>query len=99
MAQLRHPNIITIHDYGEQEGLPFIVMEYLTGDTLSQLLAKQERLSLPESLPLLEDLASALDYAHGQGVIHRDIKPSNVIIEPKPVIWVCASSCCGWPAA
>jgi predicted Ser/Thr protein kinase len=82
MAQLRHPNIITIHDFGEQEGLPYIVMEYLTGETLSQILAKQERLSLEESLPLLQELASALDYAHGQGVIHRDIKPSNVIIEP-----------------
>ncbi len=82
MAQLRHPNIITIHDFGNQDGLPYIVMEYLTGDTLSQILEKRERLSLEESLPLLLDLASALDYAHGQGVIHRDIKPSNVIIEP-----------------
>ena len=82
MAQLRHPNIITIHDFGDQEGLPFIVMEYLTGDTVSQILARQERLSLEEALPLLQDLASALDYAHQQGVIHRDIKPSNVIIEP-----------------
>ena len=82
MAQLRHPNIITIHDYGEQDELPFIVMEYLTGETLSHLLDRCERLPLDEGLPLLEDLASALDYAHGQGVIHRDIKPSNVIIEP-----------------
>ena len=82
MAQLRHPNIITIHDFGDQEGLPFIVMEYLTGETVSQILARQERLSLEEALPLLQDLASALDYAHQQGVIHRDIKPSNVIIEP-----------------
>jgi serine/threonine-protein kinase len=82
MAQLRHPNIITIHDFGDQEGLPFIVMEYLTGETLSQILAKQERLALEDALPLLEDLASALDYAHQQGVIHRDIKPSNVIVEP-----------------
>ena len=82
MAQLRHPNIITIHDYGDQGGLPFIVMEYLIGDTLSQILEKQVCLSLHEALPLLQDLASALDYAHGQGVIHRDIKPSNVIVEP-----------------
>ena len=82
MAQLRHPNIITIHDFGDQGGLPFIVMEYLTGETLSQVLAKQERLALDEALPLLQDLASALDYAHQQGVIHRDIKPSNVIVEP-----------------
>jgi eukaryotic-like serine/threonine-protein kinase len=82
MAQLRHPNIITIHDFGDQEGLPFIVMEYLTGETLSQILARQGCLSLEEGLPLLQDLASALDYAHQQGVIHRDIKPSNVIVEP-----------------
>ncbi|HLF73597.1 MAG TPA: serine/threonine-protein kinase [Anaerolineales bacterium] len=82
MAQLRHPNIITIYDFGDQDGLPYIVMEYLTGETLSQILAKRERLPLDESLPLLQDLASALDYAHGQGVIHRDIKPSNVIVEP-----------------
>jgi hypothetical protein len=82
MAQLRHPNIITIHDFGDQDGLPYIVMEYLTGDTLSQIIAKHERLSLDEGLPLLQDLAAALDYAHGQGVIHRDIKPSNVIVEP-----------------
>ena len=82
MAQLRHPNIITIHDFGDQEGLPFIVMEYLTGETLSQILTRQGCLSFDEGLPLLQDLACALDYAHQQGVIHRDIKPSNVIIEP-----------------
>ncbi|HEX9838980.1 MAG TPA: serine/threonine-protein kinase [Anaerolineales bacterium] len=82
MAQLRHPNIITIHDFGDQDGLPYIVMEYLTGETLSQILAKRERLPLDESLPLLQDIASALDYAHQQGVIHRDVKPSNVIVEP-----------------
>jgi serine/threonine-protein kinase len=82
MAQLRHPHIITIHDYGEQDGLPFIVMEYLTGPTLAQLLEERGALSLDESLPLLKEIASALDYAHGQGVIHRDIKPSNAIVEP-----------------
>ena len=82
MARLRHPNIITIYDYGEQDGLPYIVMEYLTGETLSQIMQDRERLTLEESLPLLEDLASALDYAHEQGVIHRDLKPSNIILEP-----------------
>jgi tRNA A-37 threonylcarbamoyl transferase component Bud32 len=82
MAQLKHPNIIDIYDYGEQDGLPYIVMEYLTGDTLSQFLKTHTRLALEESLPLLRDLASALDYAHTQGIVHRDIKASNVIIEP-----------------
>jgi tRNA A-37 threonylcarbamoyl transferase component Bud32 len=82
MARLRHPNIITIYDYGEHDGLPYIVMEYLTGKTLSQIMKERKSVPLVESLPLLEDLASALDYAHDQGVIHRDIKPSNVILEP-----------------
>ena len=82
MAQLKHPNIINIYDYGEQDGLPFIVMEYLTGQTLSQLLKMRTRLALEEGLPLLQDIASALDYAHAQGIVHRDIKASNVIIEP-----------------
>lgn len=82
MTQLRHPNIITIYDYGEQDGLPYIVMEYLTGETLSSILKTRGSLTLEESLPLLRDLASALDYAHAQGIVHRDIKASNVIIEP-----------------
>jgi predicted Ser/Thr protein kinase len=82
MAKLKHPNIINIYDYGEQDGLPYIVMEYLTGETLSHILDKRERLTLDESLPLLRDIASALDYAHEHGVVHRDIKASNVIVEP-----------------
>jgi tRNA A-37 threonylcarbamoyl transferase component Bud32 len=86
MTQLRHPNIITIYDYGEQDGLPYIVMEYLTGETLSGILKTRGRLSLDESLPLLRDLASALDYAHAQGIVHRDIKASNVIVEPQTTI-------------
>jgi serine/threonine protein kinase len=57
-------------------------MEYLTGETLSGILKSRGRLSLDESLPLLRDLASALDYAHAQDIVHRDIKASNVIIEP-----------------
>jgi len=82
MAQLKHPNIINIYDYGEHNGLPYIVMEYLTGDTLSNILKTRERLTLDECLPLLRDIASALDYAHGQGIVHRDVKASNVIVEP-----------------
>jgi tRNA A-37 threonylcarbamoyl transferase component Bud32 len=82
MTQLRHPNIITIYDYGQQDGLPYIVMEYLSGETLSNILKTRGCLALEESLPLLRDLASALDYAHEQGIVHRDIKASNVIVEP-----------------
>ena len=82
MARLKHPNIINIYDYSEQDGLPYIVMEYMTGETLSSILKARGRLSLEESLPLLQDLALALDYAHAQGIVHRDIKASNVMVEP-----------------
>jgi serine/threonine-protein kinase len=57
-------------------------MEYLSGETLSNILKTRGCLALEESLPLLRDLASALDYAHEQGIVHRDIKASNVIVEP-----------------
>src|SRR5574341_562236 len=85
IAALKHPNIVTLHDIGEQDGTPFMVMEYVEGATLADLLRQRGRLPLGEALPMLRDVAAALDYAHGQGVIHRDIKPSNVIIETPPL--------------
>jgi tRNA A-37 threonylcarbamoyl transferase component Bud32 len=86
MSQLRHPNIINIFDYGDIDGLPYIVMEYLTGPTLTQLLADKERFTLDECLPLLKDIASALDHIHQLGLVHRDVKPSNIIVEPMTTI-------------
>lgn len=81
VARLKHPNIVTLHDVGEQNGQPFMVMEYVDGPDLSTILKQRGRLPLNEALPLLEDVAAALDYAHSQGVVHRDIKPSNVMVE------------------
>src|SRR5262249_19576578 len=81
VAKLKHPNIITLHDVGEQDGKPYMVMEYVDGKDLSDLLAERGRLPLDEALPILRDVAAALDYAHQNGIIHRDIKPSNVMIE------------------
>jgi len=81
IATLKHPNIVSLHDVGEQDGKPYMVMEYIDGQDLSDLLHERGRLPLDEALPILRDVASALDYAHQNGVIHRDIKPSNVMIE------------------
>jgi len=80
-AQLRHPNIITVHETGEAEGQLYIAIEYLPGRTLRQFLEAEGALSLEQALPILEQVADALDYAHAQGVVHRDVKPSNVVVE------------------
>jgi formylglycine-generating enzyme required for sulfatase activity/serine/threonine protein kinase len=80
-ANLRHPNIVTVHDTGEADGQLYIAMAYLPGRTLQDLLEEQGALPLEAALPILEQLADALDYAHAQGVIHRDVKPLNVMVE------------------
>jgi formylglycine-generating enzyme required for sulfatase activity len=80
-ANLRHPHIVTVHDAGEAEGQLYIAMEYLPGRTLRALLEAEGPLSLEQALPILEQTAEALDYAHAQGVVHRDVKPGNVMVE------------------
>jgi formylglycine-generating enzyme required for sulfatase activity len=80
-ARLRHPHIVTVYETGEADGQLYIATEDLPGRTLRELLESEGALSLARALPILEQLARALDYAHGQGVVHRDIKPSNVMVE------------------
>jgi serine/threonine-protein kinase len=72
---------VRIFDSGEQDGRYFMVMEYLAGKDLDQLIKLNGRLSLSQALPLIQQIASALDYAHAAGFVHRDIKPSNVLLE------------------
>jgi len=78
LAKLTHPNIVSIIDYGEFEGSPYLIMPYLPGGTLKQHLGKP--ISWQESARLLAPIARALQYAHEQGIVHRDIKPSNILI-------------------
>ena len=79
-GSLEHPNIVTIFDVGEDDGLPFIVMELIEGVTLAQQIRTPPPLPLERKLQVIEDLAAALDYAHKQDIVHRDIKPANVML-------------------
>jgi serine/threonine protein kinase len=82
-ARLReHPNIVTIHDMGEDEGRLFIVMELLEGEELRQLIARQTPLTLDQKLAIVRQICDGLYHAHQKGVVHRDIKPANIFLLP-----------------
>lgn len=85
-AQLEHPHIVPIYDYGTESDMNFVVMRLLPGGSLADhiedvLLGKRTRANLQDISRLLQQIASALDYAHGRNVIHRDVKPSNVMFD------------------
>jgi len=81
-AKLKHPNIVTIHDVGQEGGWYYFVMEYLEGRTLTDLIQDRGPMGVEEALRVLRPLADALDYAHHRGLVHRDVKPGNVIVDP-----------------
>ncbi len=80
-ANLRHPNIVTIYDVGEQDSLRYIAMEYVRGHTLHTIIKERGALGLGYAITIVGPVAAALDYAHRQGAVHRDIKPQNIMID------------------
>src|SRR4051794_15690985 len=81
-AGLTHPNIVDIYDFGEaQDGSMFIVMQYVQGDNLKDILQHRGRLSTSEVVSIAEQVCSALTVAHANGLIHRDVKPQNIMID------------------
>ncbi len=86
-SSLNHPNIVTIYDTGEFEGIGFIAQEYVAGETLRGALARGP-MALPDALRMLLQIASALESAHDAGIVHRDIKPENVIIRADGLVKV-----------
>jgi tetratricopeptide (TPR) repeat protein len=81
VARLRHPNIIVVFDVGEDQGRPFMAMEYVAGETLTEVLRRLPPLPLVRRLSLVEDLCSGLAHAHAAGIVHRDIKPANIMLD------------------
>ncbi|HEX5506815.1 MAG TPA: protein kinase, partial [Thermomicrobiales bacterium] len=79
VARLRHPNILTVHDFGEDGEILFLVAEYIEGGTLRALL--RGPLAPAPALDLVAQVGAALDYAHARGIIHRDVKPGNVFLD------------------
>ena len=79
VSSLNHPHICTLHDVGEKDGIHYLVMEYVDGETLHQRLEKG-RLPLDQALEYAIQIADALDKTHRQGVVHRDLKPGNIMI-------------------
>jgi serine/threonine protein kinase len=80
-AELEHPNIVPVYDAGEVNGRLYLAMKFVEGTDLAELLGQEGRLSVDRALPLLEQLANALDAAHEHGLIHRDVKPANALLE------------------
>jgi serine/threonine-protein kinase len=79
-ARLNHPHILPLHDSGAAHGLLYYVMPHVEGESLRERLLREKQLPLDDALRITHEVAGALDYAHGQGVLHRDIKPENILI-------------------
>ncbi len=81
-AKLNHKNIVTVHAYGEQDGVPYLVMELLQGEDLNQKIRSSKPLALRDKVQIMYQVAEGLAYAHDNDVIHRDIKPANIMVLP-----------------
>jgi TonB family protein len=77
---LSHPNIVTLFDIGEEAGIPYLAMEFVEGETLAAVIERGTRFKPEKVIGLVSQIAAALDYAHGKGVIHRDVKPANLML-------------------
>lgn len=81
-SQINHPNVCTVYDFGEtDEGLPFIAMEYVEGETLTRLMEREGPLPPARVAELFEEIADALEAAHSRGIVHRDLKPENIMLD------------------
>ncbi|WP_416904135.1 serine/threonine-protein kinase [Micromonospora echinospora] len=88
MASVNHPAVASIHDYGHSDGLTFLVMEFVDGQSLSQILARHGRLSPADTMHLVAQAADGLQAVHECGIVHRDIKPANLLVRPNGTLLI-----------
>lgn len=79
-ARCLHPNIVTIFEYGDDDGIPYICMEYVDGKQLQDYMRGRDRIDVADCVKIIEQVLKALGYAHAQGIVHRDIKPGNIML-------------------
>jgi serine/threonine protein kinase/beta-lactam-binding protein with PASTA domain len=84
IARLTHPNVVAVYDQGTHDGLPYLVMEYVRGRTLREVLADRRKLQPAEALAILDQALSAVAAAHRAGLVHRDVKPENILVAEAP---------------
>ena len=80
LAKLSHPNIVTVHDFGESDGMFYLVMEFIDGVNLRDVL-RDGRMEPAEALAIVPSICGALQFAHDHGIVHRDIKPENILLD------------------
>lgn len=85
-AALSHPNLVAVFDVGEEDGLPYIVMEYVEGETLADLMRRSGRVDPDRAVDLLLQVCAGLEHAHAAGLVHRDIKPQNLLVRSDGVV-------------
>jgi serine/threonine-protein kinase len=83
VARLSHPHIVQVHDFGEQDEVAYLVMEFIEGRDLRSFFEAREKFQLADAVRVMAELLDALDFAHERGVIHRDVKPANVLLDPR----------------
>jgi len=81
LASLNHPNVVHIYDYGDVDDTPFIVIEYVRGETLAEKIRRRAPMSVAHKLKLMAELCAGLAHAHAAGIIHRDVKPGNLMVD------------------
>jgi serine/threonine protein kinase len=81
LSGFRHPNIVTIHDYGQVDGQPYLVMEYIDGESVAELIARKAELPLARKVEIMDQLCAAVAYVHRAKMVHRDLKPANIMID------------------